>query len=260
MLKGPKDYVNKEILNNEKCKNGKYWKTKDEIFEKISEYFKTREITKEQYKREKPKYIVLHHTAGSTKDSTIQAFTINGTPAHYIIELTGKVTQLVADNNIAFAQGVSRWKNDYNLNFNSISIEHVGLGFIDQDNVRIKKQINSQNKITDPNLDINSMIFFSYKYKKFVNNNNKFLYEDYKLPKEVGYNECVPLYKNNNRYYFAFPDKQIESAKKLIFDLQKEEYQIPSFNIITHGDVAPKKKKDVTYMYPLKKLVLIILN
>ena len=253
MLKGPKDYVNKEILNNEKCKNGKYWKTKDEIFQKDSKYFETRGITEKQYNIGKPKYIVLHHTVDLTKDSVIQAFTENGTSAHYIIELNGKVTQLVEDDNIAFAQGASRWKNDYNLNFNSISIEHVGLGFINQDNDLIKKQINSQNKITDPNLDINSRIFFSYKYEKFVNKNNKFLYEDYKLPKEVGYNECVPLYKNNNRYYFAFPNKQIESAKKLIFDLQKE-YQIPSFNIITHGDVAPERKEDVTFLYPFQKV------
>ena len=41
------------------------------------------------------------------------------------------------------------------------------------------------------------------------------------------------------------------SSKKLIQDLQKE-YKIPSFNIITHNDVAPGRKYDVTYLYPFK--------
>lgn len=43
------------------------------------------------------------------------------------------------------------------------------------------------------------------------------------------------------------------SSKKLIQDLQKK-YKMPSFNIITHNDVASGRKYDVTYLYPFKEI------
>ena len=43
--------------------------------------------------------------------------------SHYLISRTGKIIQLVKDNNIAWHAGISNWFNFKNLNKNSIGIE-----------------------------------------------------------------------------------------------------------------------------------------
>lgn len=43
--------------------------------------------------------------------------------SHYVISRTGKILQLVKDNNIAWHAGISNWFNFKNLNNNSIGIE-----------------------------------------------------------------------------------------------------------------------------------------
>jgi N-acetylmuramoyl-L-alanine amidase len=73
----------------------------------------------------KPNFVVIHHTAQTSADKTVNTFisTKNETSAHYIIGRDGKVVQMVNDYLRANHAGLGRWGNDTDLNSSSIGIE-----------------------------------------------------------------------------------------------------------------------------------------
>jgi N-acetylmuramoyl-L-alanine amidase len=85
------------------------------------------------------KYLIMHFTEENfTK--TVNIFTnnsmVNPTSAHYVItqkEINnldgGQVLRVVPENLRAWHAGTSAWGNDTSLNYVSIGIEHVNLGF-----------------------------------------------------------------------------------------------------------------------------------
>uniref|UniRef100_A0AC34FM26 ShKT domain-containing protein n=1 Tax=Panagrolaimus sp. ES5 TaxID=591445 RepID=A0AC34FM26_9BILA len=87
----------------------------------------------------KIKYLVMHYTAEIFTE-TVEIFTNGSTnnpvSSHYVISekaknnLTGgQVLQVVPDNLRSWHAGISNWGQDSNLNYISIGIEHVNLGF-----------------------------------------------------------------------------------------------------------------------------------
>lgn len=76
------------------------------------------------------KYLILHYTAIGT-DKSIMILTERGVSAHYLVNdlEDNEIYQLVDENKRAYHAGVSVWRNDKNLNDNSIGIEIVNLGF-----------------------------------------------------------------------------------------------------------------------------------
>ena len=57
----------------------------------------------------------------------------------------------------------------------------------------------------------------------------------------------------DDRKWFKFSDKQIESTGQLIFALQQE-YKIPGRFVVTHSDVAIGRKSDLGPMFPYKEI------
>ncbi|MSP05999.1 MAG: N-acetylmuramoyl-L-alanine amidase [Candidatus Fonsibacter sp.] len=71
------------------------------------------------------RFIIIHYTGMQSLQSAVEklsAFKYQ-VSSHYIISRTGKIFQLVKDNNIAWHSGISNWFNSINLNKNSIGIE-----------------------------------------------------------------------------------------------------------------------------------------
>ena len=69
--------------------------------------------------------IVIHYTGMRSLQSAVERLISKKyeVSSHYLVSRTGKIMQLVKDNNIAWHAGISNWFNFKNLNKNSIGIE-----------------------------------------------------------------------------------------------------------------------------------------
>jgi len=76
-------------------------------------------------KRRNIQSIVIHYTGMRSLQSAVERLISKKyeVSSHYLISRTGKIIQLVKDNNIAWHAGKSNWFNFKNLNKNSIGIE-----------------------------------------------------------------------------------------------------------------------------------------
>jgi N-acetylmuramoyl-L-alanine amidase len=79
----------------------------------------------------RPNFVVIHHTAQNSCDSTLRTFTLPRTAvsAHYVICRDGIVHHMLNDLLRAHHAGVSRWGNATDLNSMSIGIEIDNNGF-----------------------------------------------------------------------------------------------------------------------------------
>lgn len=76
----------------------------------------------------RPQVIVLHYTAGS-KERSLKWLKEGNVSAHYVIDQTGEVIQLVQDENRAWHAGQGSWCGMSDLNSLSIGIELVHYGY-----------------------------------------------------------------------------------------------------------------------------------
>ncbi len=76
-------------------------------------------------KKRKIHSIVIHYTGMRSLQSAVERLFSKKyeVSSHYLIGRTGKILQLVKDNNIAWHAGISNWFNFKNLNKTSIGIE-----------------------------------------------------------------------------------------------------------------------------------------
>jgi N-acetylmuramoyl-L-alanine amidase len=73
--------------------------------------------------RESARYIILHYT-GMVSGALDRLCDENAkVSAHYLVDLDGKITQMVKEKNRAWHAGVSYWKGERDLNALSIGIE-----------------------------------------------------------------------------------------------------------------------------------------
>ena len=81
--------------------------------------------------QERPlKYIIIHYTGMKSQKVAIKKLQskVAKVSTHYLISKKGIVYQMVKDQHVAWHAGKSKWKNDKNLNLNSIGIELVNKG------------------------------------------------------------------------------------------------------------------------------------
>jgi N-acetylmuramoyl-L-alanine amidase len=73
----------------------------------------------------KPNFVIIHHTAQGSCDSTLQTFTTprSQVSAHYVICKDGTIHHMLNDYLRAWQAGVSKWGNNTDLNSSSIGIE-----------------------------------------------------------------------------------------------------------------------------------------
>ncbi|MDR0406720.1 MAG: N-acetylmuramoyl-L-alanine amidase [Holosporales bacterium] len=77
--------------------------------------------------------IVVHYTAGSTVQGAIDSFRKNGVSAHFMIDEGGETYFHVDPKYIAFHAGASHFAEMSSLNKNFLGIEHVSLGFKEEE-------------------------------------------------------------------------------------------------------------------------------
>ena len=73
----------------------------------------------------KPNYVIIHHTAQGSCDTTFRTFTLARTQvsAHYVVCSDGSVHQMLSDYLRAWHAGASKWGNVTDMNSCSIGIE-----------------------------------------------------------------------------------------------------------------------------------------
>ena len=76
------------------------------------------------------KFIIIHYTGMQSEIESIKRLKNikSKVSCHYLINRSGRITQMVKDNRVAWHAGKSKWKNFKNLNENSIGIELVNKG------------------------------------------------------------------------------------------------------------------------------------
>jgi N-acetylmuramoyl-L-alanine amidase len=67
--------------------------------------------------------LVLHHIAAESFDAAVLELKKCGVSSHYIIDVDGKILQLVEECDVAYHAGVSYWRGQNGLNKTSIGIE-----------------------------------------------------------------------------------------------------------------------------------------
>ena len=70
-------------------------------------------------------FLIMHHLQANSIAQTIEALEYHEVSAHFLIDKSGKIVQLVEENDIAFHAGVSCWNGFEGLNMNSIGIEFI---------------------------------------------------------------------------------------------------------------------------------------
>lgn len=81
----------------------------------------------------KPRAIILHYTASTNLETTLRWLQspLASVSAHFLIDQKGNVFQLVGCDEVAWHAGVSEWKGISNLNDDSIGIELLNAGRIE---------------------------------------------------------------------------------------------------------------------------------
>lgn len=163
-----------------------------------------------------PLYVVMHYTANDSAAAAVNWLTKRGgSSAHFVIGRNGQVTQLVKTNTIAWHAGRSSWEGRNGLNWYSIAIELVNVGYL---TIRDNDYCSHYGKIVDRS----EVGFGKYPNKENVS--------------EVGWQ--------------TYPLVQIEAALELCFAL-KAKY--PSLkDCIAHSDCSPGRKFDPGPMFPLE--------
>jgi len=79
----------------------------------------------------KPNFVIIHHTAQNSCDSTLRTFTLIPTQvsAHYVICKDGTIHHMLNDYFRAWHAGISKWGTLTDLNSSSIGIELDNNGF-----------------------------------------------------------------------------------------------------------------------------------
>ena len=71
------------------------------------------------------KYLIFHYTGMKSEKGAIKKLTNikSKVSCHYFIKKNGEIIQIVPDQYVAWHAGISSWKNDFQLNSNSIGVE-----------------------------------------------------------------------------------------------------------------------------------------
>ncbi|HST60746.1 MAG TPA: N-acetylmuramoyl-L-alanine amidase [Longimicrobium sp.] len=154
----------------------------------------------------KPRWLVMHYTAGGTAEESISwlADKRAKASAHIVIARDGSITQMVDFNRRAWHAGTSTWKGVKGLNSASIGIELDGFGFLGN---------------AGPG---------KWKFRSTVIPDSEVLVGTHKLGTPKG-------------GWAKYPRKQLEVALELAKLLVKT-YRLE--DVIGHEDISPGRKQD----------------
>ena len=156
-------------------------------------------------KKAQIKYVILHYTGMQSEIESLNRLKDpkSKVSCHYLINKSGLIIQLVADNKIAWHAGKSKWKNFSNLNSISIGIELQNTG-----------HQHSFEKY--PNKQITSLITLcKFLKKRYAINRNNFL----------GHSDIAPLRKLDPGEKFPW-NKLNQSGFGIHYRIKKNRYKI----------------------------------
>lgn len=168
-----------------------------------------------------PDYVVIHYTATDTARSAIDWFlntrnNPNRIAAHIVLDYDGTLTQLVPFNRKANHAGPSTWDGDDFFNSLSIGIEIVNPGFVEKiSNGSFRRRITDTSFKTYPASDSAKIMKAVHKHKFWTD--------------------------KENRYWFIYPEAQMQSLYKLCKTLFKTYHLV---NAVGHDDISPARKPD----------------
>lgn len=164
----------------------------------------------------KPRYLIMHYTAGSSAESAINTLTnprIKAS-AHIVLGRDGNITQLVPFNIKAWHAGKSRWKELNSLNAYSIGIEIDNAGTLTKVSNGWKTWFN---KVYEPNEGI----------------------------------EAVHNHQKQPKGWHIYTAQQLEVLVELS-GLLVAEYQLEE--MLGHEDIAPGRKQDPGPAFPMEEI------
>lgn len=164
------------------------------------------------------RHLVLHYTAANLASSLqMLAGPTAQVSAHYLVsdtpEADGEIPiyELVKPEQRAWHAGISSWQGINNLNFSSIGIEIVNLGFIEKQ--ALEKHQEAMR--ADPHAEVTS----------------------------------APYKDNQDKRWFHFPKEQIATVIELVAPMVKK-YNIEPTRVVGHADIAPGRKQDPGPLFP----------
>lgn len=86
---------------------------------------KFKEFFDKKSEARKIEFLVLHHIQATSAEQAISMLSEHQVSSHFLIDESGKVFELVDENDVAYHAGVSFWKGSESLNKNSIGIEFI---------------------------------------------------------------------------------------------------------------------------------------
>ncbi|MDI3521610.1 MAG: N-acetylmuramoyl-L-alanine amidase [Anaerophaga sp.] len=169
-----------------------------------------------------PDTIVIHYTAGSSLDSSVNWLKNPASKAstHVIIGKKGEIVQLVPFNIKAWHAGISEWRGRSGLNRYSIGIEIDNAGLLE-------KRADGYYSNFGKRVDNSQVVLAPHKYG------------------------------DKEQAWEAFTEKQIEVVETLCL-LLKENYPIKE--IVGHEDVSRGRKTDPGPAFPLQKIINRVLT
>ena len=171
-----------------------------------------------------PDTIVVHYTGSTSDKGAINALysSKREVSAHFVIENSGKIVQLMPLDKIAWHAGISKLGNRTSLNKYSIGIEIVNPGYLTPSS--------DGNFISAFNEDIPSNMAVKAKHRN----------------------------ESNERYWCKYNIDQIEAVNHLCLEL-KEIFGGIRF-IVGHDEISPKRKQDPGPLFPIEKLRDLVLQ
>lgn len=171
--------------------------------------------------------IVYHYTATATKSSAMDAMnntTDRRVSAHYLVDLDGSITQLVADSKKAWhAGGDASYQGKTAINSISIGIEIVNLGWL-------------------------------------TKRGNK-LYDAYKrLYWEPGDPPSRFFKDDKGKYWASYPQAQLDGVSRLTEILLDRHPTIKTDGLVGHSTVAPQRKVDPGSAFDLELQVALAVD
>lgn len=162
-----------------------------------------------------PTFIIIHFTAGSSAESSVDWFKNPGAgaSAHLVIDRNGKIWQLIDFKLKAWHAGRSRWAEHLNFNDFSIGIELDNPGRMRKDGEK----------------------FVAWFGKEYAKGNVL---------------EALHKHEDNISYWHNYTEKQIETCLE-VCKLIMQKYPTIK-DILGHEDIAPIRKNDPGPLFPME--------
>jgi len=170
-----------------------------------------------------PQYLIMHYTAVTTFESTLNHFQNPNADAsaHLLIGRDGRITQFAPFNVVAFHAGKSQWKGLVGLNHFSIGIELVNGGRLNKSGDKFICPVDQRNVPAD----------------------------------EV----IIAMHKNETKdaAWHAYTSEQLEAAMEISMLLVKT-YGLK--DVAGHDDIAPLRKSDPGPAFPMNSFRSMVMG